>query len=589
MLGHLIRIDSKTTGGSDYPLLLASADDPRLCHLDGEQWESNIARLPTLRYDFFGGNFGGQITSPPGQFSVSIDGLDMDRAFASAQVRFYEGEIGDGFHNFRLVFDGYVAGEPETREGIAAFTITVDPAWLDTLLLQPYAGTGDEEGTEDITGQLKPLVFGHVRFADARLLDPVALIYQVNDGPVTFTAAYDRAAAFGPANADYASYALLDAATVPAGGWATCEALGLARFGAPPDGRVAFDVETDARLPGEIITAIAARAGATVDVATLDTARPYNLQLQILEQTTPRALIQQIADSVAAVAGISWTGDLYAQPVEIDPAPAETLATDGSSDIAVGEVSQLAIAAPYWRLATQAEPTFVVYSLGEVASDLTWRGTYEAAREYRLDDAVFASDGRAFAYINATPDSGNAPPTAPSTSNGYWSLIGAATVGAPAGTTVAGRDAEDVADTIAAGGGVADDQVSTGAIVAEAVTTKTYAFTAGSVNISAGSYTYQEVQSATITTTGEDVEVDGYFELQVIDNCKYEYRFLRDGSSIIDLGPITVNTNDGPPAFFRFVDSPVAGTYEYTVEVACNDATDINVLNRGLSLKEIKR
>ncbi len=138
-------------------------------------------------------------------------------------------------------------------------------------------------------------------------------------------------------------------------------------------------------------------------------------------------------------------------------------------------------------------------------------------------------------------------------------------------------------------GTIKTDKVLTVSMIAEAVTTKTYAFTAGSVNITSGSYTYQEVQSATITTTGEDVEIDAYFEIYVIDNCKYKYRILRDGVQVIDLGPVTVSTADGPPAFFRYVDSPAAGTYKYTLEVGVNDAGDIDVLNRGLSAKEIKR
>lgn len=138
-------------------------------------------------------------------------------------------------------------------------------------------------------------------------------------------------------------------------------------------------------------------------------------------------------------------------------------------------------------------------------------------------------------------------------------------------------------------GTLAASMVKTVNIENEAVTTKTYSFTSGSINVPSGGYTYVQVQTATITTTGEDVEIDGYFELDVLDNCKYQYRFLRGGSPLLTLGPITVNTADGPPAFFRYVDSPAAGTYTYTVEVACNDANNINVLNRGLSLKEIKR
>lgn len=586
MLGHLIRIDATSTEGTAYPLFLASADVPELCHLDGQQWEPNIARLPTLRHDFFGGAFNGQITSPTAQFSVVLDGITgfADRAFASARIRFWRGTVGEPYSAFDLMFDGLISGEPEVREGIATFSASADPAWLDVPLLSIYAGTGDAEGTEDMTGQTKPLVFGHVRFADARLLDPVALIYQVNDGAVTsISAAYDRVASFGAAAANYASYAALDAATIAAGKWATCNALGLVRLGAPPDGRVAFDVENEARMPGAMIEAIAAVAGATVDVSALDTDRPYNLQLQLMEQTTARTLIQTIADSVAAVAGVTWTGDLFVQPVEIDAAPADTLASDGTSDLAVSEVAQLPIAAPFWRLATQAEPTFVVYALGDVASGYTWRGTYSATRTYRVDDAVFASDGRAFAYINATPASGNAPPAMPTTSNSYWSAIGAATVGAPSGTNVGGLDADTVAGTINTDGTISTGNVVTDSVVDGAITTRARAFTSGTVALTSAA-TWYDLQSITVTVSsaGEEVDIDCDLQWVITDNCRVTLRLKRDSTVIFTTDDYAVNTSDNPTASFGYTDDPGAGTYTYTLQAYCNDASNASAKYRRM-------
>lgn len=219
-------------------------------------------------------------------------------------------------------------------------------------------------------------------------------------------------------------------------------------------------------------------------------------------------------------------------------------------------------------------------------------------QEIRFDGQVplTLQEENAAIYAWDAEDADPVTPTAPTTYDPLNSPFILGTVEAGETATWAGiigtggdPDGVDVASTVNAGGGVADNQVVTTALVAEAVTTKAYAFTAASINIASGSYTYTEVQSVTITTTGEDVEIDGYFENYVNDNCKYKYRILRDGTSLIDLGPITVSTADGPPAFFRYVDSPAAGTYEYTLEVASNDATDLDVLNRGLSAKEIKR
>lgn len=439
MLACVIRIDSKSAAGDAFPLRVSSHDDADVCHLNGEQWEPAIARMPLLRYDFFGGDFSGNITAPRSSFQIAIDGIDSfnSRVFAGARVRIWTGTLGNDFGSYTLRFDGRCTAEPAVREMIATFNVSVDDSALDEPLLGVYAGTGTTEGPDDLTGIVKPLLLGNVEYGFGRLINAVDLVYQVSDGAVeAVNSVYDRGKSLGASTGDYADYATLVAASIPAGGWGSCKALGLVRLGAPPDGAPAFSVSGDnggaggyVRKPGAIIARIAEIVGASTDaanIAAFDAACPYNLQIDLYQQTTARDVIQTIADSVGGVAGVTWTGKLFVQALAIDTSPTVTLAADGTSDLAVAQVSALPVSQPFWRLATEAEPTYVVLSPSEVATGYNFRGAYSSAREYRLDDLVYADDGRAFVYINATPGSGNAPPTAPTTSNAYWSLEGAA-------------------------------------------------------------------------------------------------------------------------------------------------------------------
>lgn len=452
MLACLIRIDSNDEAGSALPLLVASHDDSAVCHLNSEQWEPALTRLPVLRYDFFGGDFSGNITAPRSTFQIATDGISdfHDRVFAGARVRVWTGELGDAFGSYTLRFDGFCATEPSVRDMVASFSVSVDDSALDEPLLDIYAGTGNAEGPDDLTGVAKPLLLGNVEYAFGRLINATDLVYQVNDG--AFEAAnfvYDSGKPLGSSTGDYASYAALVAASIPAGGWGSCKAEGLVRFGAPADAP-AFSVSGDnggsggyVRKPGAIIARLAEIVGATTDatnISDFDTACPYNLQVDLFQQTTARQVIQSIADSVGGVAGVDWEGTLFVQALAIDPSPTVTLAADGTSALPVAGVYALPLSQPFWRLATEAEPTYVVLAPSEVATGYNFRGAYSSAREYRLDDLVYATDGRAFVYINATPSSGNAPPAQPSTSNSYWSLEGAATAGAT------DDQAEDIAE-----------------------------------------------------------------------------------------------------------------------------------------------
>ncbi len=482
----LVRIDAQDAAGTAMPVRLSSHDLPEACHLGGEQWEPELAQLPAFALDFFGGSFDSQITAPRTGFAVATIGLaafaetSANRArFAEARVRIWSGDITSpataDLGPLTLRFDGRIAAEPEIDEATrtARFEASVQDGWADQPLLALFAGTGGIEGPADLAGQPKPLVLGNALFAGGVLIDRIDNIWMVSNGPIAgVSAAYDRIASLGASAGDFASLAALKAASIPNGAWATCLALGLVRFGAPPDGRVSFHVSGSnsgtgglVRRPGAMIRRIADLAGGTVDagsLATLDAERPHDLHLQLREQVTAREVIARIADSVAAVAGVSLTGELFAQPLAIDPGMAfvllesgsrmlletgsrlaleaaglSALTSDGTGDERVAAIEELAKAAPRWRLATEAELTFEVHGPDEAAFSYRWQGEYSATRVYRIDDVVTGPDGAAWAYVNATPSAGQALPVFPDTSNAWWQTFQRAAAPIPSGLLAA--------------------------------------------------------------------------------------------------------------------------------------------------------
>lgn len=433
MKAYLIQIDG-WSGSTATAVRLASHDDDRLCHLNGQVWWPAIATLPTLRYDFFDGAFdASSITSPTGSFTAAIGAIPDLPALAlhDARIRIWRGELGDAWAAYTLLFDGRVKEQPSIAGGIATINIGTDDSWLDQPLLSTYAGTGGAEGSTDLQGQVKPLALGAPRFAPAVLVDAVDNIYQISAyGAINAVPmAFDRLTRFGAAEANYASFATLKAAAVTRGRWATSLAGGYVKLGAPADGLVTFHVEGDAvggwsRLPGALIARIAAIAGGTAkvasaDITALNSARPWNLSLMVTAQTTARELIQRVAASVNAVAYVDWLGMLRVAPVGIGAATL-TMAADGSALPPVASVEQVAIAAPYWRLAQGAVPTWQVHAPGDIAYNLNQpQGEYQAGTAYRQGDLVSLSNGSQWLFIGATPVAGSAP----ATGNANWQQI----------------------------------------------------------------------------------------------------------------------------------------------------------------------
>jgi len=109
-----------------------------------------------------------------------------------------------------------------------------------------YAGTGDAEGTAEIQGKPKPLLYGRARNVTPTLVDPTNLIYQVHDGPIhAVDDVFDRGAALTDSGNNVTTYANLVSQAVSAGEFATARTIGMFKLGSSPDGVITADIRGD--------------------------------------------------------------------------------------------------------------------------------------------------------------------------------------------------------------------------------------------------------------------------------------------------------------------------------------------------------
>lgn len=108
-----------------------------------------------------------------------------------------------------------------------------------------HAGTGGVEGDATLKGRIKPIAFGSVFNITPVQISAALLVYQVSCTSVLgIDAVKDGGADITPGS-DYATYEDLVSATVSAGTYATCEALGLFRLGSAPVYAITADVRGD--------------------------------------------------------------------------------------------------------------------------------------------------------------------------------------------------------------------------------------------------------------------------------------------------------------------------------------------------------
>jgi hypothetical protein len=365
-----------------------SVDDASVTSLNGVAWWPAISQAPRRTIDLFDGEFGGRISAAIGDIEISTAAFPLAPRFSWGEqpVKLWRGVLGAAWGSYTQIFQG-LTRPARGANGRLRIGLRVDDRWLDRPLLSTYAGTGNAEGPADLRGVPKPLALGTPQFIEGVLINRALNIYQLHGyGAMQgVTVALDRLNRYGAAAGNDATYAALAAATIAPGAWRTCLAEGLVRFGAPPAGVVTFLAQGDSgsalgwvRTPGQVIRRIALVAGATAgqinatSLAALDTAVPFNISRHLRDQTTAREVIQSIAASCNASAGVSHMGTLFVARTVIG-SPTLTLRADGAALPPVASVELLEQSAPFWRVALDAVRTERVHSAGEYA-DLPPRG-----------------------------------------------------------------------------------------------------------------------------------------------------------------------------------------------------------------------
>lgn len=191
------------------------------------------------------------LTNADGEYDFLIQRFAIDGRDITVKV----GREGDAYDDFYTIFSG-TASDWSVEEDVVEIDI-VDNAYKLSVPVQDntYGGTGGSDGTSDLVGKRKPLSYGYVYNISPPLVVPSLLIYQVHDGAIeAVSAVYDRGVTLS-AGTNYATYALLAAASVSAGTYATCRAEGFIRLGTAPSGTVTADIQGDNTTAFSVTTA----------------------------------------------------------------------------------------------------------------------------------------------------------------------------------------------------------------------------------------------------------------------------------------------------------------------------------------------
>lgn len=186
-----------------------------------------------------------------------------------------------------------------------------------------YAGTNvlpaGVDGTADIQGKPKPLLFGTVKNATPVCVNTSKLIYQLHDGALAaVSGVYDKGIPL-TAGAVYASQAEMEATAPLAGQYRVWLAGGMFRLGATPAGQVTADaaegaVEAD-RSAAKLAQRLAARAIAAGDIEIADVTALHTLNSAVVgyyanAETTVAAALDAVLASVGGWYGFDALGKL---------------------------------------------------------------------------------------------------------------------------------------------------------------------------------------------------------------------------------------------------------------------------------------
>lgn len=423
---------------------LTDVSDRSVCALGGRTWQPAITESPKLGISLWNGDFTNSISPAAARFSFNIDVVseampDIESLiWTGAPVEIIADTVGKSWPWFPR-FKGVVkstTGKGRSR----SIACEVDTeAFEANVLTKSYAGTTGAEGPLDLKGQLKPLVVGWPKNVEPTLIDANNSVYQFSGyGPIeAVTTLFERGSAFASSFGDYGSYALLVAATIPRGRWATCLAEGMVRLGAPQAGVITGDVKGHAvigiapRLSGVIIGLLASLSGVDPlriyqpSLDALDLAKPYSVNRVFTDQISFLDAAREMVLPLNYQAGVDLLGQFFASSPYFEAEPSCYLHAQGKNLPLVTDTDEQDVSPPYTKITMGASKSWRVHSFEEIAfaAPLIPRGLYDDLQEYREGHIVDLANGSQWLYTNLVATTGNDPPVWPVTSNAYWSNL----------------------------------------------------------------------------------------------------------------------------------------------------------------------
>ena len=306
--------DSFVTAPADTPANVAF--DPRL--IDPGTLGVNI---------FSDGRTGGATKLETGEIVLAnADGaLDvwLNYSFDGRPVTIRSGDRGAYPSAFRTILVGTVESAEASWDKFILRLKDKQQVFLLPALATRYAGNnslpnGLEGTTGDLGGKVKPRTFGRVFNVSPPLVNTSKLTYEV--GPCqSISDVYDRGLALTP-GADFATSALLQAASPAVSTYITCLAEGYFRLGTNPVGQITADVSQGVafanRTVAQIIKQLALNAGlsageiSAADITALDAAAPQVVGIWLADESTFAQSMDMVAASVGAYYGFDAAGVL---------------------------------------------------------------------------------------------------------------------------------------------------------------------------------------------------------------------------------------------------------------------------------------
>lgn len=333
------------------------------------------------------------IDNSDGAYDSFLGGYGLD----GRRVVVKMGRRTDPYSSFVPLFEGTAR---DFRGSLTAIEVILrDNGFKLDTPAQPniYAGTGDDEGGDELAGKRRPLLLGAVQHGALTPVDPAHLIYQANDGAIgTGIDVLDKGVALTPNGANQASYAGLVAVALSSGEFELYPAGGYVKLGALPAGQVTFregegfGLSTTAELVRQLLAATTLLDPQEIDSDSfdeLDDVQPADVGI-LLPADSSATTADAAADlllGIGAFGAFDRLGRLFLRRVD---APAGEVADtfDGTDIIAIErEPLPDTLAPPPWRVRATYQRNFAVLTGGDLAA-----GVAQADRTTLQGDALLA-------------------------------------------------------------------------------------------------------------------------------------------------------------------------------------------------------